>query len=149
MRLKRYTAAPGDSPQAQRLFRRHRPFRTLEPDAARRPSARAHVLGKRGQLGEVLFDAGVDEIARAGAAHQQTFLDQAVDRLAHRDARDVQFGRQLALGRQGLGRAVDAAVDRFAQGALQLLVERQVAGGGKVLHQLRERGHAVRKVSGR
>jgi hypothetical protein len=134
MRLKRYTGGARRQSQAQRLFRRHRSFRALEPDAARGPAARAHVLGKRGQLGEVLFDAGVDEIARARAAHQQTFLDQAVDRLAHRDARDVQFERQLALGRQGFGGAVDAAVDRFAQGALQLLVQRQVAGGGEVLH---------------
>ena len=71
-----------------------------QPHAARLAAARTHVFGERGELGEIFLDAVADEGARALAAHQQPFRDQAVDGLAHGDARDTELVGEIALGRQ-------------------------------------------------
>ena len=55
--------------------------------------------------------------------------DQAVDRLAHRDARDRQLGRDLALRRQGVVRCEHPLLDGLTERPLQLLVQRRVATG--------------------
>ena len=53
---------------------------------------------------------------------EEALLDQAVDGLAHRDARDRQVGGELALGGQRVVGTQDPLLDRLAQGPLQLLV---------------------------
>src|SRR5204862_463420 len=80
------------------------------------------------QLGEVLLDARGDEVARALAAHQQALLDQAVERLSHRDARNRELGRDLALRRKGVVGRQQPPFDRLPQRPLELLVERLAAG---------------------
>jgi hypothetical protein len=101
------------------------PAARFSTHAARRAPARAHVFRERGELRKVLLDARRDEIARTLAAHEQALVDEPVDGLAHRDARDRKVGSELALGRQGIVGAQHAAFDGLAQRALQLLVERQ------------------------
>jgi hypothetical protein len=123
MRWNRYTGAPGLSRSTSTSSGVTVPSeRRIHSLCGVRP-ARAHVFRERGQLREVLLDARADEIARAGARNQQAFLDQAVDRLADGDARDREFGGEVAFGRQGVLRSEDAALDRVAQHPLHLLVQ--------------------------
>ena len=61
---------------------------------------------------------------RALAAYEQTFGDETVDRLAHGDARHLQLLREIALGRQRVVGRDHAILDRFAQRALELLIQR-------------------------
>ena len=84
--------------QHERFFRRHRAFGLAQPFAVRRAATGAHVFGERGQLGEILFHPRRDEVAGALTPHQQAFVHQSFDRLAHRDARDRKFFRQLPRG---------------------------------------------------
>ncbi len=60
----------------------------------------------------------------------RSFRDEAVDRLAHRDARDREFFREVAFGRQCIVGRQQLVLDRAAQTALELLVKR--LGGGLV-----------------
>ncbi len=83
------------------------------------------------------------EVARALPAHQQSFAHQAVDGLAHGDARDRELGGQIALRRQRVVGAEHAPVDGLAQRALQLLVERQIARPFERTEGLRENVKAI------
>ncbi len=131
----------GRQAQRQRFFRRDRAFALAQPFAVRRAAAGTHVFRERRQLREVLFHARRHEVARALAPHQQSFFHQPFDRLAHRDARHRQFLGQLALRRQGVVDAQYALLDGFAQGALQLLVERQLAVRIERAQQVGQGGH--------
>ena len=72
------------------------------------------------------------------AAHQQAFAHEPVDGLAHGDPRNAELAGEVALGRQRIVGVQDAPVDRLAQRALQLLVERQIA-------RFRERADGLRE----
>jgi hypothetical protein len=126
MRAKRIDRRAGRQAQGQRLFRRDRALGLADPFAARRAPARDHVLGEGRQLGEALLDPGGHEGARALATGQQALADQAVQGLAHGDARDAELLGHVAFGRQGVVGREDLLLDGFAQRALQLLVERRV-----------------------
>src|SRR5207244_1018703 len=90
----------------------------------RHPSARDHVLGEGRELGEVLVDARAHEIARALALDQVALGGQQVDRLAHRNARNLQIGGELAFRRQDIVGPEHALLDRTSQRPLQLLIQR-------------------------
>jgi hypothetical protein len=91
---------PGLERSVQGFLGCHRAGGAVHPHAARLASAGAHVLGERGQLGEVLLDAIADEGAGPLLADQQAVFDQLVDGLAHRDARDLEHLGEIALGWQ-------------------------------------------------
>ena len=76
------------------------------------------------------------------AAHEQPFAHQTVDGLAHGDPRDTELAGEVALGRQCVVHAEDVAVHGFAQRALQLLVQRQIARARKRANRFREARHA-------
>ena len=61
------------------------------------------------------------------AAHEKAFLDQPVDGLAHRDARNLEIGGDLALGGKRVVGRQHVVLDGFPERALQLLVERLLA----------------------
>jgi hypothetical protein len=92
----------------------------------RAATARHHVFRKGGEARKLLFHArGDHERTSAAAARQQPLADQCVDRLAHGDARDVEFLGKFALGRDGCIGLDDAILDRVAQALLELEVERR------------------------
>jgi len=93
-------------------------FVPADPLTAWNPPARDHVFRKGRQLGKALFHPGGDEGAGALAAGEQALADQAVQRLAHRDARDAELLGHVPLGGQGVVGTQDLLVDRLAQGAL-------------------------------
>ena len=82
-------------------------------------------------------------------AHQQTFANETVDGFAHGDPRDTELAREVALGRQCVIHAEDVPVHGFAQRALQLLVQRQIAGAWERANRFREARHAGPLVPGR
>jgi hypothetical protein len=71
------------------------------------------------------FEAIADKRTRTLLAHEQAFCDEAVDRLAHSDARDGKFFGEITLGRQCVVRPQHTAFNRVAEPALYLLIERQ------------------------
>src|SRR5205085_11051626 len=110
----------GRERELERLLRRDRAFRAFQPDAARIAAAGAHVLGKRRELGEVLVDAVGNEVARALAAHQQSFGGETIDRFAYGHARNAQILGELALRGKRIVGTEDALFDRVAKAALKL-----------------------------
>ena len=88
-------------------------------------ATRDQVFREGRQLGEALVDARGDKGAGAPAAGQQAFGDQAVYRLAYRDARDVEILGQVAFRRNGVVLMQLAALDGVAQVSLQLQVQRR------------------------
>ena len=100
MRLKRYTGVPGlersvsdSSGVTVPAARFSHTLRGLRP--------RARMSSENEVSLEKFFSTRLaDERAGALAAHQQAFLDQPVDRLAHGDARNAELLGQIALRRQ-------------------------------------------------
>src|SRR6185369_6128224 len=69
---------------------------------------------------------GGDEGAAAALRRDEPVAGEAVDRLAHGDARDLEFGDELLERRQLLAFAPDAAGDALTKQIGELHVERQV-----------------------
>src|SRR3546814_3431960 len=63
-------------------------------------------------------------MARTAAARDEAVADQPVDRLAHGDARHLEFLGQIALGRDRFLGLDDLSLDRVAQDFLKLQVKR-------------------------
>ena len=84
-----------------------------------------------------------DEGAGALASHEQAFVHEAVDGLAHGDARDRELGRQVALGGQRVVGSQQTALHRLAQRPLQLLVKGQAARFIEHSYGLRQQGQTA------
>ena len=98
-------------PQRQRFFRRHRARGRLSHTLrGLRPRAR---MSSENEVSFAKFFStrAHDESARALAAHEQPFVDQPVDRLAHRDARHGELVGEIALRRQGVVGTEDPLLD--------------------------------------
>ena len=66
--------------------------------------------------------------------HQQAVGNQAIERLAHRDARHREIRGEIAFRGQRVVGAENAAVDGLAQRSLQFLIQRQIAATVKRSH---------------
>jgi len=117
--------AAGAEAQGHRFLGGDRALGAGKPFAAGHTSARQHILGEGRDRREVLLDARRDEGAGALLARQQPRIDQAVQRLAHGDARDAVGDREIALGRQRFGRRQYLPLDRVPEHTLQLLIQRR------------------------
>src|SRR5581483_4995579 len=89
-------------------------------------------------FGEVLLHARGNEGSRSLPAHQQAFTDEAIDRLAYGDARDLELGGKVALGRQCIIGPEHPGLDRLTQRPLQLLIQRQRVGLVQLAYGLRQ-----------
>ena len=96
-----------------------------EPARRRREAALVQLLGKAGQARQRLLEPGCYVVARAAPAHDQSLLDQLIDRLARGHARQAERFRQHALGRQRLVGLVVVVAYRLRELLRELHVQRR------------------------
>ncbi|CAM2158696.1 hypothetical protein PT2222_40441 [Paraburkholderia tropica] len=97
-----------------------------EPARTGRETALAQHFAEAREARERIFVARRDEAARALRAADQPLLDQQRDGFARRDARDAERVGEHALGRQRLAGVPAILVDRVAELARELQIQRRV-----------------------
>jgi hypothetical protein len=76
-------------------------------------------------------------------AYQEALAYEPIYCLAYGNPRDTEIGGEVPLGRKRVVCAEDVPVHGLAQRALQLLVQRQIAGARKRANRFREAHYAA------